>query len=543
MSIRKIERSIDLPDRQRIVWHNPGSFTKNPDVIRFDDGRMLFVYNDSNQHFPTEYSRITLIESIDGGETWGNPLMLDESFPIKGEERWVTPRISLLSDGRVAVLCDTDDFHHCHENQPVGTWIWWSCDEGRTWTDKKLTEIPGIEPDRIIEMPDGELVVCAHYMFKATRRLGMFMMKSTDGGETWGNYNVIASDKVHNYCEGNLFRLNSGRWVCIMRDNVHNNYPCYLSFSDDSGNTWSKPIAAPFSGDRPFGRQLSDGRTLVTYRNQAGTPGLYAWLGDIESESGYKISKTLFTISHSTGIQDVDALQARGLDVGGAVALTDDALILSSVKGRKCRYMLYPPENFFSDMCFEAEIKIEGDDDDTAFELQIARIQAHVWIKADGIYAGPDAAIDLISRQDMRKWHKIRCQFVDGLSEVYIDGINIIRGQQHNWDAPMFRSFFGSGSKAAKAYIRSIRYELKNPTDDDINFYWDIKMGCYPDQYANDRWLQVDFNNNAFPDHGYSTWLECGDGEILLLDYSNKDAETGKANIKAYKLLLSDFDS
>lgn len=100
MSIRKIERSIDLPDRQRIVWHNPGSFTKNPDVIRFDDGRMLFVYNDSNQHFPTEYSRITLVESIDGGETWGNPLMLDESFPIKGEERWVTPRISLLSDGR-----------------------------------------------------------------------------------------------------------------------------------------------------------------------------------------------------------------------------------------------------------------------------------------------------------------------------------------------------------------------------------------------------------------------------------------------------------
>ena len=68
MKNRKVERTIDRPDRYNIVQRNEGSFTKNPD---------------------------------------------------NGEERLLTPRISLLSDNRVAVLCDTNDFHHCHEKQPT----------------------------------------------------------------------------------------------------------------------------------------------------------------------------------------------------------------------------------------------------------------------------------------------------------------------------------------------------------------------------------------------------------------------------------------
>ena len=75
--------------------------------------------------------------------------------------------------------------------------------------------------------------------------------------------------------------LRSGRLVCIMRENNHNNYPCYLAFSDDQGLSWSSPKPAPFSGDRTFAGQLDDGLVLVTYRNKAGTPGLYACIGDM----------------------------------------------------------------------------------------------------------------------------------------------------------------------------------------------------------------------------------------------------------------------
>lgn len=48
----------------------------------------------------------------------------------------------------------------------------------------------------------------------------------------------------------------------------------------------------------PFSGQLSDGRVLATYRNQAGTPGLYAWIGNINDESGYKVSLSTGQLTH-----------------------------------------------------------------------------------------------------------------------------------------------------------------------------------------------------------------------------------------------------
>jgi len=83
-----------------------------------------------------------------------------------------------------------------------------------------------------------------------------------------------------------------------MRENNHNNYPSYLAFSDDKGLSWSSPKPDPFSRARPFAGQLSDGRVLVTYRNQASTPGLHAWIGNIEDESGYKVSLSMGQPTH-----------------------------------------------------------------------------------------------------------------------------------------------------------------------------------------------------------------------------------------------------
>ena len=143
-------RSIaGLAERHWTMWRAPGAFTKNPDVVRLLSGKLLCVYNQTNEHWPTT-SQITLLESDDHGRTWGAPRAIDAGDKRRGEEVWITPRISLLRDGRLVICCDQDDYAHCHEDSPPGIYLWWSEDGGRTWTERQPTGIAGIEPDRVV---------------------------------------------------------------------------------------------------------------------------------------------------------------------------------------------------------------------------------------------------------------------------------------------------------------------------------------------------------------------------------------------------------
>ena len=109
-----------------MVWKPEDRFTKNPDLIRFPNGKMMLVFNDCDRHWPEETTRITTLESLGGGRTWGNPRLVSEADKRKGQERWVTPRLSRLRGGRLTIVCDQNDFSHVHEDQPSGIWIWFS---------------------------------------------------------------------------------------------------------------------------------------------------------------------------------------------------------------------------------------------------------------------------------------------------------------------------------------------------------------------------------------------------------------------------------
>ena len=137
-----------------------------------------------------------VFESTDGGKNWSNPRIIAEADLRKGEERWITPRITLLKSGRLIVICDHDDYRHTHEDQPSGIWIWFSDDQGRTWSRPRLTGLPGIEPGRIIELADGTLLMSSHMAFRDTFKLGEFVMRSRDGGLTWADLSVISKDRV-----------------------------------------------------------------------------------------------------------------------------------------------------------------------------------------------------------------------------------------------------------------------------------------------------------------------------------------------------------
>lgn len=187
-----------------------------------------------NQHL------ITLV-SDDQGLTWRRHRTVDSHDLRKGEERLVAPRLSRLNDGRLVVLIDQDDWGHFHEDQPPGIMIYWSHDQGDTWTRAEtLAGVKGFEPDRVLDLLDGSLAFAAHVMRGETQEFADVLYASTDGGKTWAERGTIAHDGFFRYCEGAVVVLDGGKELaCVLRENHSAGNPSFVSFSQDHGRTWS----------------------------------------------------------------------------------------------------------------------------------------------------------------------------------------------------------------------------------------------------------------------------------------------------------------
>ena len=154
------------------AWRSPGRFTKNPDMVRLPNGRLLLVYADNDSHWSQETQVLTILASDDEGRHWTRLAEPGRADLRQGDERLVTPRLSLLADGRLVVLVDHDDHGHFHIDQPTGNWAYWSSDGGMTWSAPQDTGIVGFEPDRILDVPTpqggiqpGKLMVASQVMF------------------------------------------------------------------------------------------------------------------------------------------------------------------------------------------------------------------------------------------------------------------------------------------------------------------------------------------------------------------------------------------
>jgi hypothetical protein len=520
-------RSLEsAPGRVFTAWRSPGRFTKNPDLVALPSGKLLAVYADTDKHWAEGVIRLTLISSVDRGRTWGDPQVIIESDRAKREPHWVTPRLSRLRDGRLALLCDLDDYEHAHEDQEPGIHLWWSEDEGRTWSEPGTIGVPGIEPDRMVELPDGRLVIGAHMTFRETQKLGEFACFSNDRGRTWSSPVIIAQDAVHNYCEGAIVHLDDGTLVCVMRDNNHNSYPSQVAFSFDGGRRWTEPQEAPFAGDRPFAGQLADGRLLVTFRNQGGNRGSYAWLGDIRHELGYRCSAL------HQGPEQLSLEATTGLLIAHAQPATTS-------------YHLLPPESFRSEILWEATLRVAGRPEDAVAAIQIAHVNCRLAIRPTGLYLGePSAhsqAVDRCWPADMTQWRTVRIQHRGGLLRILLDGQEVLRYtvlREALW-AP---TCFGSAPNGVgQSWWRYVHYHVRNPSEPEFLWSWDARSGAYPDQYELDRMLELHANSHDRPDNGYSTWRQFDDGEILVLDYTNQGDPLGQAHIVGCLFRPEDF--
>ena len=497
------------------IWRSPDRFTKNPDIVVLPTGRYLLIYSDVDAHWSLKDQVLTLLASDDQGATWHKYREIDRADLAAGDERLVTPRLSLLDDGRLVVIIDHDDDGHFHEEQPPGNWLYWSKDFGESWTSAQTDSgIGGFEPDRVLDLPDGALGVTSHLMRGESQEMAQVLWASEDGGKTWSERATIAHDGYHRFCEGAIVLLDGGqRLACVMRENHSGGIPSFVAFSDDCGRRWSPPQTLPFALHRPYAKQLADGRVMVTGRHVNGGLGTYAWVGDLEAAAGrYAIG---------------------GPRRKYEASITEDALVIQNAPEHECRYTLLPPECVFSDVDFEAELRVEASAgrEDVAF-MSISRLGRLLKIGPDHISINRGRRDDR-HIADMTRYRRVGLHHRRGWLQVKLDGETVLQtsvfreevpaSDFHGGD-PRRRTQFGQWSASGRSYWRRVSYRLGNPRLEDFEWEWSARTGDYPDQYQRERMIQIHANHPAqkpWPDHGYSSWFQRADGSVYLVDYTN----------------------
>jgi hypothetical protein len=525
-----------VADKVFEVWRSPGRFTKNPDIVRLPSGRLLLVYSDTDAHWSLESQIMMLLASDDGGRTWSKHREVVRHDLDKGDGRLLTPRLSLLDDGRVVVLVDQDDFSHFHEEQPPGILAFWSDDGGDTWSEGQETGIKGFEPDRVMDLPDGRLAVASQLMRGETMEYAEIFSCSEDGGETWYEQATIAYDGYHRFCEGAIVVLDGGKELaCVLRESHCTGIPSFVAFSSDMGRTWSEPQMMPFAIHRPYARQLPDGRVLVTGRHVNGGLGTYAWCGDLKAEAG--------------------EWQVGGPAKEHTAELTAEALVIDNRPGHECRYSLLPPESSLSEILLEGTLSVEGPSGESVAFLSVAGLIPDgtvVEIASNGVMLA-EGKHNMRVPADMTGERTVAIHHRRGMLEVSVDGEILIRyrvkreGQtldDRSGGNPAKRTQFGQLGETGRSFWRRVSYSVKNQTLDDVEWSWDVSDGVLPDEYQRTRMVQIHANDpdqKPSPDHGYTSWLHLADGRIMLVDYTNCGDEPGRSHLVGVHLDPADI--
>ena len=214
-----------------------------------------------------------LCDSLDKGRTWTPKRPLTEG--TEGlEYMYNCARITKLSDGRLVITVDRCQ-RRSGENENIQdkqVLMYFSGDDGESWSNPVTTPLNGIVPDKLTELDNGRWLISAHH--KHNGYLTQFLHYSDDQGKTWSERITVAHVQGLNLCEASILPLGNGTVVAFMRENSFKGMCCQKTVSTDNGETWGPVHDFPLPGcHRPTSGLLQDGSLLITYRYVPGAWG------------------------------------------------------------------------------------------------------------------------------------------------------------------------------------------------------------------------------------------------------------------------------
>jgi hypothetical protein len=277
-SIPQIDLAGEIA-RQVVVDREPGQYLGHPTTVMLEDRRtILIVYPKGHGRGP-----IVLRRSTDGGLTWSDPLPVPENWATSQE----TPTIHRVVDrqGKRRLILFSGLY-------PIRMSV--SEDDGATWTPlAPIGDFGGIVAmSDLVRLHNGDYLAFFHddgRFFRGTNERGQFIVyqtRSTDGGLTWGEPEVVVTRPDVDLCEPGVIRSPDGRQLAMLLRENSRTRNSFITFSDDEGATWSEPQELPgaLTGDRHQAIYTPDGRIFMSFRDMAHeSPTRGDWVGWVGS--------------------------------------------------------------------------------------------------------------------------------------------------------------------------------------------------------------------------------------------------------------------
>ena len=262
--------TIDLAKqkhRQVIVDREKGQYLGHPTTVLLEDNKtMLIVYPKGHGKGGIVYKR-----SVDGGMTWSKRLPTPASWvtsrevptlhrvvDAKGKKRLIM--WSGLYPARLAV--SEDDGAKWSELKPAGDW-------GGIVVMGCLEELKTGKGHYMAMFHDDGRFFSKGGKHGKTAVFNLYKTFSKDGGLTWSNpESIFARSDVH-LCEPGIIRSPDGKQLCVLLRENSRRKNSFVIFSNDEGNTWTKPreLPAALTGDRHTGKYTADGRLFISFRD------------------------------------------------------------------------------------------------------------------------------------------------------------------------------------------------------------------------------------------------------------------------------------
>lgn len=277
----------------KVVSQQPDLYHGWPTLARCQSGRLLLVCSGGREAHVCPFGRVDLMHSDDDGGTWSEPqVLMDcpiddrdagvletakgtilvttftslayEPILAKAEKiepgkpgAWSAQRLKRWQDAHNRLTAE-------QRKAELGVWMIRSADGGKTWSDRYDCLVDS--PHGPIQLADGRLLYAGKDLWR-TSRVGA--CESTDDGQTWrwlGEVPQREGDTRKNYHELHAVETADGRIVAQIRNhNSKNSRETLQTESADGGKTWAVPRSIGVWGLPSHLLRLKDDRLLMTY--------------------------------------------------------------------------------------------------------------------------------------------------------------------------------------------------------------------------------------------------------------------------------------
>lgn len=260
-----------------VVDREPGQYLGHPTTVLLEDGRTILVV------YPKGHGRGAIVykRSTDGGNTWSERLPTPDNWATSLEVPTIHRTIDPLSGHRRLILWSG--------LYPARIAI--SEDDGATWSELvPVGNWGGIVVMGSVErLKDGSYLAMFHddgRFFSEQGSAGgaftLYQTKSQDGGLSWSFPKAIWSGTDLHLCEPGMIRSPDRNTLAVLLRENRRVANSHVIFSEDEGETWSKPrpLPASLTGDRHTAKYAPDGRLFVSFRDMAKGSATHGdWVG------------------------------------------------------------------------------------------------------------------------------------------------------------------------------------------------------------------------------------------------------------------------